>query len=65
MPRPDMSIIAQQLQMQRASIIAAFQSLSGTERIAQANSYAEAEAAGQAIFHPFHLCFDGARGPVQ
>ncbi|MDQ7814119.1 hypothetical protein [Brevundimonas sp.] len=65
MPRPDMSIIAQQLQMQRASIIAAFKSLSGSERMAQASSYAEAEAEGQAIFHPFHLCFDGARGPVQ
>lgn len=65
MHRPDMSIIAQQLQMQRASIIAAFQSLSGAERMAQASSYADAESAGQAIFHPFHLCFDDARGLVQ
>lgn len=59
MPRPDMSLIAHQLMLQRKAIIAAFQSLSGSERKAQADSYAAAEAAGEAIFHPFHLCFAG------
>lgn len=57
MPRPNMKVIAEQLQLQRSAIIAAFNALSGSERQAQAASYAEAEARGEAIFHPFHLCF--------
>jgi hypothetical protein len=57
MPRPEMTIVKEQLELQRAAIIATFEALSFPERMAQAQSYETAEAQGQAIFHPFHLCF--------
>ena len=52
-----MTIVKEQLELQRAAIIATFEALSFPERMAQAQSYETAEAQGQAIFHPFHLCF--------
>lgn len=57
MPRPEMTIVKEQLELQRAAIIATFEALSFADRMAQAKSYEVAEAQGQAIFHPFHLCF--------
>lgn len=52
-----MTIVKEQLELQRAAIIATFEALSFADRMAQAKSYEVAEAQGQAIFHPFHLCF--------
>ncbi|MGQ3044139.1 MAG: hypothetical protein ACT6R7_16475 [Brevundimonas aurantiaca] len=56
MSRPDLSIVTQQLKAQRDRIFAAFAGLTDAQQRSERASYEQAKSAGEAVFHPFHLC---------
>lgn len=56
MSRPDLKIVAEQLMAQRDRIRATFAALSDADKRREQASYDQAKAAGEAVFHPYHLC---------
>lgn len=57
MSRPDTNVIATEIQSVRDGIKAQFALLSASAKAEVGASYQTAKAQGEAIFHPFHVCF--------
>lgn len=65
MQRPDIALIAQQLEAARQQQIAEFNALTHLQQLAQVASYRAAQKHGEAQFHPYHGAISGFTQPFQ
>lgn len=65
MQRPDIALVAQQIEAQRQAQVAEFNALSHLQKLAQVASYRAAEKRGDAVFHPYHGAISGFTAPFR
>jgi hypothetical protein len=65
MQRPDIALVAQQIEAQRQAQVAEFNALSHLKKLAAVASYRAAQKRGDEVFHPYHGAISGFAAPFQ
>ena len=65
MTRPDLTLVAQQLQAVRAAQVAEFFALSPRQQLDQAASYRDAKQKGDQMFHPYAAAIQEVISPTK
>ncbi len=65
MQRPDIALVAQQIEAQRQAQVAEFNALSHLKQLAEVASYRAAQKRGDAVFHRYHGVISGFTAPFQ